>query len=97
MKTLDMVSLADPIDTTSSATDARRIPVLDPLAVLSQRLQALQLVDLVVHGGECRWMRTPVRPQEGPSVAEGGQGVGAARSPYGARTRPLDGLERQRA
>ncbi|MGI1179413.1 hypothetical protein ACRCRM_34025 [Pseudomonas aeruginosa] len=44
MKTLDMVSPADPIDTTSSATDARRIPVLDPLAVLSQRLQALQLV-----------------------------------------------------
>ncbi|WP_134460088.1 hypothetical protein [Pseudomonas aeruginosa] len=94
MKTLDMVSPADPIDTTSSAAGASRIQVLDLLAGLSRRLEGAQLVDLVVHAGELMWVRVPVGFQEGP---QGGQGVGAARSPERARTRPLDGLEGHKA
>ncbi len=94
MKTLDMVSPADPIDTTSSATAADLVQVLDLPAALSRRLERAQVVDLVVHADKLLWLRVPVGLQE---ALEGGQGVGAARSPERARTRPLDGLEGRKA
>jgi hypothetical protein len=93
VKTLDMVSPADPIDTTSSVAVTTCSAASVALQLLSQRFARLQMVDLVVHGGECRWLRVRMEAQGLWGVMEGGQGVGAARRPEGPRTRPLDGLE----
>jgi len=92
VKTLDMVSPADPIDTTSSVAVTACSAASAALQLLSQRFARLQLVDVVAHGGECRWFRVKVDAQEHRGVMEGGQGVGAAHRPEGPRTRPLDGL-----